>query len=217
MPYIYTITNRLNNKKYIGQTSFDLDKRWKQHLQDARRDRCKNRPLYIAINQYGSDNFDISVLEECTREKADERERYWIEKYRTFKYGYNATFGGDGKRYVDHDLVLATYERTKNQNETARLLNIHQDTVADILRESNVSRRKCGDVTATIRSKPIYATSKSGQFVCAFASITSAAKWVADRMDNHTSIKTIHKHIQENCNGKRKSAYGIYWQYDLPP
>ena len=30
----------------------------------------------------------------------NEREKYWIEYYGSFKNGYNATLGGDGKAYI---------------------------------------------------------------------------------------------------------------------
>lgn len=31
MGYIYKITNQINNKVYIGQTSRTIEKRWKDH------------------------------------------------------------------------------------------------------------------------------------------------------------------------------------------
>ena len=32
MAYIYKITNCINQKVYIGQTSFSIEKRWKEHI-----------------------------------------------------------------------------------------------------------------------------------------------------------------------------------------
>lgn len=45
----------------------------------------------------------------------EEREVYWIEKFHSFKNGYNATVGGDGRKYLDYDLIISTYLTTKNQ------------------------------------------------------------------------------------------------------
>jgi hypothetical protein len=60
------------------------------------------------MNKYGLDHFHISQIEETN--DPDEREKYWIEYYGTFKNGYNATIGGDGKRYLDYDLIIALYK-----------------------------------------------------------------------------------------------------------
>lgn len=38
MPFIYKITDDVNNKVYIGKTSFSIEKRWHEHLQDYKRD-----------------------------------------------------------------------------------------------------------------------------------------------------------------------------------
>lgn len=63
MGYIYQITNLINNKKYVGQTRFSIEQRWKQHTYTA-----LNRPkikyaLYDAMRKYGIDNFRIQELE----------------------------------------------------------------------------------------------------------------------------------------------------------
>lgn len=63
--------------------------------------------MYRAIEKYGIDNFSIYTIEETNN--PEEREKYWIEYYGSFKNGYNATIGGDGRPYIDYDLVVATY------------------------------------------------------------------------------------------------------------
>lgn len=47
------------------------------------------------MRKYGIEHFHIELLEET--DDPNEREVYWIEKKRSFKDGYNATIGGDGK------------------------------------------------------------------------------------------------------------------------
>lgn len=52
---------------------------------------CK---FYQALKKYGEDSFSWAIVEEVPIEKLDEREAYWIAKYRTLYEGYNMTEGG---------------------------------------------------------------------------------------------------------------------------
>jgi group I intron endonuclease len=98
MSEIYLITNNINRKMYVGQTSTNYKKRWLKHINNA-----LNSPqqgcvsLYRAIRKYGKDNFTVSLLEKITAEKANEREFFWIKTLKTQnnKNGYNLTSGGD--------------------------------------------------------------------------------------------------------------------------
>jgi len=103
--YIYSITNNINQKKYIGKTSqTNPYTRWKQHLQNARAkdttvaySSIHTMPICRAISKYGESNFKFRVLEECTEESVNEREEHYIRKYNTADgAGYNCTYGGDG-------------------------------------------------------------------------------------------------------------------------
>ena len=97
---IYKITNLINGKVYIGQ-SIDIQKRWKYHLSDAF---YKNAPDYNcifhqAIRKYGKESFKFEVLEECSPEDLNSREKFYINYYKSFsnnhEFGYNMTPGGD--------------------------------------------------------------------------------------------------------------------------
>jgi len=101
MFYIYKITNLINSKSYIGKTN-NLQLRWKSHRNEAKLQR-KKYPLYLAMNKYGIDNFSIEKIEELDDETfCFDREKYWIEYYRTNiskygnQFGYNLTEGGEG-------------------------------------------------------------------------------------------------------------------------
>lgn len=75
MSYIYCITNHVNGKKYIGKTTSSVSKRWKEHCRDYKKERCKDRPLYRAMNKYGIDSFSIEMLEECSSKESSGREQ----------------------------------------------------------------------------------------------------------------------------------------------
>ena len=93
MVCIYMITNKINNKKYIGQT-LNFKKRKKDHICNAR-DNKINTHLYLAMRKYGIENFKFDILEEVKKEELNDKEIYYIKKYDTFNTGYNMTNGGE--------------------------------------------------------------------------------------------------------------------------
>lgn len=76
MSYIYVITNDVNGKQYVGKTNGTIEKRFKEHIKDSKRERCEKRPLYNAINKYGIEHFSIKQLEECSEKEASTKEIY---------------------------------------------------------------------------------------------------------------------------------------------
>lgn len=92
---IYAIYNKETGKYYIGQTIKELNKRWQEHLYEAKR--MKDAPLYRSIRKYGADKFNIRVVEECLIDILDEKETYWISEYNSYNDGYNQTTGAGGQ------------------------------------------------------------------------------------------------------------------------
>lgn len=102
MGYIYCLTNKVNGKKYIGQTKFDDDRRIKEHFLIADRT-DRNLYLYNSIRKYGKENFEITILKDNLGEdELDLWEMYYIGLYDTFNNGYNNTIGGGGIRGYHH-------------------------------------------------------------------------------------------------------------------
>lgn len=92
---IYCIENINTHKKYIGQSK-NIYKRWADHKCALNNNTHDNDYLQNAWNKYGESNFVFSVVEECSIEKLDEREIYYIQKFATYerKSGYNLRGGG---------------------------------------------------------------------------------------------------------------------------
>ena len=84
---IYKITNLCNGMVYVGQTN-NIHRRWQEHRTNYKNIH-KHTKLYEAMRQFGIENFNFSILEECSLEKLNEREQYWIKKLDTFNNGYN--------------------------------------------------------------------------------------------------------------------------------
>lgn len=96
--HIYVITNLVNNKRYIGQTWYDLNDRWSKHCSKNKRG-CPY--LYKAIIKHGRDKFTIDSLARFTDpEIADLIETFYIDFYCSTdpQHGYNLQGGGQNKR-----------------------------------------------------------------------------------------------------------------------
>lgn len=214
MPYIYKITNNINGKIYIGKTNFTIEKRWKEHCSDYKRETFQKRPLYLAMKKYGIENFSIEEIEQIeTPELAVEREKYWIEYFGSFKNGYNVTIGGDGKTYIDYDLVVTTYRQLKNQNLVAEKLKISVKSVRNILRikEEKIYSKK--EVAQANTGKCVDMFDLSNNYLRSFASIWSAAKFMVENKLTNCKTSTIKQHISEVCKGKRKTASKYIWRF----
>jgi group I intron endonuclease len=86
---IYKITNKINGKIYIGQTT-------KSNLSSYL---GSGKIIKQAVEKYGKENFSIEKLEECCSKKhMNEREIYWIRFFRSSEkgIGYNISKGGNG-------------------------------------------------------------------------------------------------------------------------
>ena len=207
MAYIYQIVNDINQKIYVGKTEFSIEKRFKEHCKDAYNERYKNRPLYSAMRKYGIENFHIELIEETN--SPEEREVYWIEQKRSFKNGYNATIGGDGKKYIDYDLVIKTYNQCLSMIETAKCLNIHEDTVSLILHTNGIPTLSGSEVSRIKYGNIINQYDLKMNYIQTFPSIKSAAIFLKGKNMNHG----VAAHISDVCKGKRKTAYGYIWRY----
>ena len=90
--YIYLITNLVNGKKYIGQTTNRPELRWRSHTGSARGK--GDSALCRAMRKYGIVNFSFEVIYTCTIPLLDAAEKYYIAEYDSFgKGGYNCTSG----------------------------------------------------------------------------------------------------------------------------
>ena len=92
---IYGIHNLINDKWYVGQ-AVNIRARWNAHKSMLSRNERESIHLLRAWQKYGPDAFEWVILEECSPEVLDEREKYWISQKDSYKNGYNRTLGGGG-------------------------------------------------------------------------------------------------------------------------
>ena len=91
---IYKITNDETKEAYIGR-SVSVRKRLTDHIKSALGiDTIADQHVHQVMREKGIWNFTFELIEECPREKLNEREKYYIEFFHTDQYGYNQKAGG---------------------------------------------------------------------------------------------------------------------------
>ena len=93
---IYKIENQINHLVYIGQAKI-IERRISAHRYIYKNANSLeyNNQIHTAMREYGIENFTFEVIERCSIERLNEREKYWISYYDSYKNGYNGTEGGD--------------------------------------------------------------------------------------------------------------------------
>lgn len=232
--YIYCITNKVNGKKYIGQTTATIKKRMSQHFSKSKQ---RKYAIYLAIQKYGKENFiieEIEKIESYSKEKLiellNDKEIYYIKKYHSLvdEYGYNITKGGNqhenlGKKVDVYDTSGNYIKSFNSMSEAALHYDILVNIVFDICNGLTNQSMKCDyifryqgepfdkyDTTYKIGgAKKVYQFTLDGQYVSSYQSIADAEKCVNPNYQNKIGGSTIGQAIKNN-----KTAHGFVWSYD---
>lgn len=190
---IYKITNKINNKCYIGQ-SIHIEQRWQEHLYKS--SQCSL--LKYALYKYGKENFIFEIIEECPQENLNNREQYWISYYNSFNDGYNLTLGGDGTIKYSVETIYETYNQLKSVRQTANKIGCAESTVRRVLREYDINCHEQSDPKSIEKIDP-----NTLKVIKTYLSIQEAAD---ENQVNHSAITMA-------LNGTHKSCAGYYWKY----
>lgn len=208
--YIYCISNKINFYKYVGKTIRSIQERFSEHCRDSQKEKCENRPLYKAMRKYGIENFYVQLLEEVDIQDLEQKEQFWINQLDTYKNGYNATCGGDGKILYDYTLFLQDYSDGMLVKEIANKYHCDEHTVTVGLRACGTNG-KMNNINK--RKHPIVQKDKNGNFIQKFESQNDAARYLIEQ-GHKGSISSICTNIGRVLKGIRKTAEGYIWEYD---
>lgn len=199
----------------LEKTEFSIEKRFKEHCKDSKRG-YKNRPLYKAMNKYGIEHFSIELIEECSEQNICEREQYWIKYYDSFNNGYNATLGGDGKAYIDYNVIINLFLQGFNIVEIAEKTNHAAGHISKILKEKgNITQDQIDSQAIKKQERKVFRLDKNTkQVLDVYDSVAKASAWVKENGYSIDKIDGISSHICQCCSGIRKSAYKFDWSYE---
>ena len=135
---IYKIENKINGKIYIGQ-SVNIEKRWNRHKSASQNvlDHGYETHLYRSFRKYGIKSFDFTIIEKCSIQELNEKERYWIRQYNSFFGGYNLTLGGDSSgTEIKKEKIIGVFKDLETtdliQKEIASKWDISEEMVQGI-------------------------------------------------------------------------------------
>ena len=211
--YIYLTTNDINDIIYVGKRQKKRFEKWYKG---------SGTHLKLAFKKYGKSHFHSTVLEWCESAKElCEAEKRWIEHYRNKGIEmYNIAEGGNGGNFVDwgnmtqerraeinqknsesHKGSKNGFYGKKHSQESKRLISEHNPRMyPKALREYKEHQR-------SILQKVAQYDKKTGELLAVWNNWCEASKAVSP------SNRCGYAHIQENCQHKRKSAYGFRWEF----
>lgn len=137
---IYKILNRKTGSVYIGKTN-NFERRKREHLSVYTNTNSQdyNKLLYRKMREYGIENFEFIIVEECLEEEWQTREKYWITYYNSFRSrGYNESEGGDGVP-VEHsltpfikDIIELLKDYTVSPSKIANKYKVSESVISNI-------------------------------------------------------------------------------------
>ena len=238
--HIYVITNKINGKQYVGQTTRNIEERFYEHCYDKR----STSAIHKAIEKYGINNFSLKELETVDINLLDNREQYWIQKLNTFKDGYNKNIGGnqscsnydnvlvveaniyvDSCEYLGREIVRLTDWSSNFVTDKMRsVINTEQTFCGYHLRSVKVYKEELTDIvdlenwikTLNIKfqGQHIYCMELDKQF----NTMGEAARYLIDNgyykgtslYPIQTVITTISRHINNNCTSESLGNLHFY-------
>lgn len=223
---IYKITNLLNKQSYIGQ-SICVESRIKQHILSSEKEYAReyDSPIHKSIRKNGLNNFKFELLEECPKEKLNEREIYWINYYNSYLNGYNQTIGGcafeDSKIPVCGFDIL-TGEQKYFYNSIAEAEHNHKRGVLESVTNPILSRKVddlCWFALKDIEDKNKEEIKK--MVFQRYPLVVCQLDLEGNLLNKFMSSKEANMFVKGNsfgnitlcCENKRNKAHGYQWCY----
>lgn len=227
--YIYCIYNTMNLSCYIGQTTRNIETRFKAHKSNSK-NLSKSIYLYSDANIFGWNIFDVYEVEKIESDTLsdlkrllNEKEIFYIAEYNSlYPNGYNISKGGwllgntfESCKVYKFDLdgnLLAEYQSMSDAAENNHLSqadisnccnNKKVSTVGGFYWSKSNELKKSNIAT---QKKKIVMIDLDGNIIQEFNSTTDASLILFGDKSKCSAISKC-------LTGKNKTAFGYIWRY----
>ena len=164
------------------------------------------------MRKYGIEHFFVHLIEETN--DPDTRECYWIQYYNSYTNGYNATLGGDGRSYIDYNLIISLWKQGLTCKEISIQTKHDAGQIGKILQANGISAKEIQQQSLQAKKKPVIQLNKiTNESIATFNSCQEAARAMIQLGYSNCKPNTGAAHISEVCRNKRKTFAGFAWQY----
>lgn len=146
---IYSIRSICKNKIYIG-ASVDIRLRWRRHRSELKLQIHPNIKLQRHYNKYGIEDLEFQILGEFPEDQIFTVEVEFVQKFNSFKEGFNLTTGGEGYGPNKRKITLKNIETLEikefeSLSDAARALNTSPENIWSVIegKGSKGPRRIC--------------------------------------------------------------------------
>lgn len=191
--YIYKVTNVINNKVYIGQTTDTLEKRWKRHINSAKKG--SNLYFHRALIKYNINNFKIENIDQAqSKKELNDKEKYWIAYYKSYvkDFGYNLTKGGEGGALTGEALEKMKLSKKGKKPSPESILK----------RSISLKGKLCGEKNPMYGKKPVNANKTMEEFFG-----KERAEYIKDKIRKSTKLAMQKSEKYQNYLKKFENNY----------
>ena len=224
---IYRFKNLVNGKIYIGQTIVPVRKRLIQHMTFSR-PWTKSHKTYFhkALNKYGLNNFDFSVIEICSsQEELDNREKYWINYYKSTdrRFGYNIESGGkNGRKGIklteEHKQKLLKANLGKSRKESTK--SLISKVNKDLWKNTDYKEKRLNIIRNSLATywneitRKVYQYTEQGEFVAVWNKCRDVIDFLYGKGANGNLSRNIKLNNKRGKLGFSKKGY--VWSFFAP-
>lgn len=139
---VYLIKNKLTGDCYVGSSIKSIEDRWRYHRRDLNGNKHHSSRLQNSWNKYGSEQFEFSIVEECSPVLCIEREQHFIDTLNP-SFNMNPTAGNCFGRKFSSESKQKMSESAKKRGLNDFLLN-QQKSKAIF---NNIGEKQCTKCT----------------------------------------------------------------------
>jgi group I intron endonuclease len=164
---IYQIENKITKDVYIG-SSINFNIRKNQHINKLRRGKHHSIFLQAAFDKYEEANFEIKILEECSKCNIKDKEQFWIDLIKPLYNMCKKAYSTKGRKMTQETKEkLRKINLEKGTKPPDKTWKDKQRKVVQIELNTNKILNKFESLSEAVRSlgKPSYCSTNIG-LVC---------------------------------------------------